>query len=1039
MNRESVIVNFIRDNIKLLQQKEFPKELYKKIKHDFFFEKKNLVGIPKDTEISQIALFYMLRKSMIKKEDDLNRLIKLPFFKKNVIKPKIFFEALKLRNPNSYVVIEPAKLDNAEYLQRIEDEIKNKVITENQSAFDEQTEGFKKDIEEMKRQLATIPTRLKKRHYDEPIIKKPEEEPTKEWWQILNLREDPFPLAEGFQNINEDIYENIVVRTEIFGKYVNYIENLQDQVFKNTIFYGEFGSGKTAFFDYLKNILLRKQILSVYVQLWIGLDNDTNIFKFEEELISKLLFECKRYEVTINVDHSNHSIVVNTILQQLMQQRGFTGFVIFVDDLHKNIKAYDSVLDFLSYLQIFTSVLTKGKDTNLVTYVAGIPQWKSKIDLEPRLSGSLIRDEFMPSVSEQNAYDMLNKRMLALSKNQNKKNIIGPAFVKEIYENLKKNNLAITFREFIKKALVEFRNNNFDRVLTVNPKAISTHVLHDIHNIIYENPKLSYQFDTLLNNIAGTHQENRQKCFEILGNIFLENGVLESSPQADRSLWAFQQLMQIGLIHYLEEENDVRWLVNKDLIQTNKRIIDKYNLSMEDYLIPAFLGRLIVKQKSFQSPELEKLESVLKHRTNPDEKRILQEVIKNYKPLLAIEASHKFSFEPKELVEKCLQSLSSLTSAFLQFQNIVPREGDYLDIINFWKNFWYNTPTIIEFINQIETVDDVDVNRANFIFGIYIEAFSEIISFLKSQEEKNRIFAIPYRNLTNDDYRIIDKARDLWSDKNYFEMCSIVVKHLETKIRNDTFNLLTLIYGNEENLMKRLDTKISSKINEKIKKDEKKGFSEVNNIFQHLDRKDYKILMTKGPESEPSDIGHKNWEEVFKHIFPPWTEDHLYQFLDKFGDYNTSTSHNKSESISESQQPDLRQFTMDSIFFLQRLNSCYRKLIKNGIKTRDSKFYLSLKKEVDVSSQSLIEPTMEEFQRIKNRMLKMGEIVVPMDNIEYVITFFNLTYRKFVMIIGLLLNMNAEKKEKIGAEFSIIEDNSPNFRFELKPLDNPKV
>lgn len=1021
--------------MRVIQQKDFSNDLYKTTKHNYFSLKTRDVGKPKDTEIAQIALFYMIRKGMIKTELNLKKILDLPFFSRNVFKPEIFFEALKLKNPNSIVVIEPSMLDNSEYVQKIEDEIKQKIIIENQAQFEEQRKIFQTEIDERKRELAIIPTRFKNQNYEEPKVEEREEKPMQEWWQILNLRDDPFPLAEGFQKINKEIYENIVVRTEIFKKYVNYAETLRDQIFKNTIFYGEFGSGKTAFFDYLKVILLRKKILTVYVQLWVGLDNDTNIYKFEEQLISKLLDECNRYGVTVNdVDHKHHPTAINNILQQLVDQRNFIGLIIFVDDLHKNTKAFDSALDFLSYLQIFTSESTKEKNVNVATYVAGIPQWKAKIDSEPRLSGSLIRQEFMPSISEEDAYYMLNNRMLTFSKNQDKKNIIGKAFVKQIYETLKKNNISITFREFLKWALDEFRNSNFDRVLSVNPRAIPTDTLHEIHNEIYENPKLAYQFDSLFLLFVNAQQENKQKCFEILGNIFLDHGILESSPQAERNSWAFEQLIRSGLIHYVEEGKDVKWFVNKDLIDINKQIINKYNFSMEDYLIPSFLGKSILKKKNHRNLELEILETLAKGRNKSNEQQIINEVIKSYKPLIDIESSHALTIVPKEIVEKCIRSLSSLTSAFILLENTSPLEGDDLTIINFWKEFWYKPSSMIEFINQIERKDDLDVNSANFILGLHKEAFIEIVTFLQDQDTKDKIFSIAYKNLTNDDCKVIDKTRDLWSNKDYFVMCSVIVEYLENKIRNDLFNIMTLIYGDNENHLKRFDEKILHKIKDKIIKDEKKGFSLVKNELQHLDRKDYKILMTKGPPMEKSEIGHKNWEEVFSHLFAPWTEEQLYNFLDKFGDYNTSTSHNKTEAISSSQQPDLRQFVIDSMFFIQRLNSSYRKLIKSGITEKESKFYFSFNKNVDTSTQNYIEASPDEFIRIKNRMVKMGETVVPIHDNEYVLTFFGLSYRKFVMIIGLLLNMNEEKRKKIGVELTILEDNSPNFRFKLNPI-----
>lgn len=1035
MNRESLLINFIRENLKLLQQNPFPEDLYKKVKHDYFFGKKDLMWKPKDSEIAQTCVFYMIRKNLVKDEISLSTLLELPFFDTHVFKGEIFFDALRLKNPNTLVIIEPSKLDDAEYVQKVEYEIKQKLIIENQSFFDKERDKFKQEIEQAKKQLATIPTKLEKEEFVEPEVTEEEEPQKQEWWQILNLKGDPFPVAEGLQKISRDFYEHIVVRTDIFRKYVNYADNLRDQIFKNTIFYGDFGSGKTAFFDYLKEIFLRNKILSIYVPLWIGLDGDTNIYNFEEELISRLREESKRYGVYVDdKDHKNHPQIIKNVLRLLLEQTTFKGLIVFVDDLHKNTRAFDAVIDFLSYLQIFTSSLTKGSDVNMAIYVAGIPQWKTRITSEPRLSGSLIRDEMMPEVTEQDAYDMLNKRMLAFSKNEDKKNIIGRAFVRQIYESLKRNNVTVTFREFLRKALEEFRNSNFDNVLTVNPRAIPTNTVHEIRNMLYEKPKLSYQFDQLLTLIADSQPENKQKCFELLGSIYLDKGIYENSPQGDRNLWAFQQLERSGLIHYMHESTGVRWVISKDLQEGNRDALNKYHVSMEDYLVPAFIGNPIYRKRKLQSPELEVLDFLAK-RKQGDEQQMINETIKIYKPLLAIDQAHTINIVPVELVDKCTQSLSLLTRTFALVQNTKLLPSDDAKALHLWKKFWHKPASMIEFINQVENKESLDINRANFIFGLYKESFTDIVMFMKDQEEKDRIFSISYHDLTEEDCLVLDKARELWAKKEYFEMCSTAVQHLESKLRQHIFNILSLFYGSEENRIKRLDPKLCDKVLSNNRKDDKKGMSPISNELQHLDRKDYKSLMTLGFLDKPSEMGHKNWEEIFSYIFSPWKETDLLDFLNKFGDFNTSTSHGKTEAITADQQPDLRQFVINSMFFLQKLNSFYSRILMETAKRYDSKFYFGFKPDVDIHNQNDVHITSEEYNHLVKRMSSMEEIIVHMHDRGFLQAFYNLDYRKFVMVLNLLLNINGERIKKVGCKLIMTEDAAPTFQFKLETIN----
>ncbi|TAK15912.1 MAG: hypothetical protein EPO37_09455 [Nitrosarchaeum sp.] len=1027
--RESVIIKFVKDNLRLLQQKDFLDEVYKQKKHDYFYEVRKFVRNPKNSEIAQVAVLYMIRKYLIHTEEELNNLLERPFFENNIYESKILFESLKLKNKNTFMVIDPTKLENLEYREKIENEIKAKILAESQPELLEQKEKFKKEIDDLERQLATIPTKLQKQDYDEPEIAKENLTSLQEWWQQLNLEDDPFPLAEGLKKINDSMYESIIVRTEIFKKYMNFTDNLKQQIFKNTIFYGDFGSGKTAFFDYLTKILLRNRVLSVSVPLWASKDVSVNIFNFENKLLTSLTNESKEYSLILEQDDKNSSIQkIKEILIQLTKQKNFNGLVIFIDDLHKNPKAFDAVLDFLSYLQIFTSEMIED-GLNTAVYVAGIPQWKSKIAMEPRLSGSLIREETMPEIKEEDAYEMLNNRMITFSKNKNKKNIIGRVFVKKIYDDLKQKNMIITFREFLRKALEEFTNGNFDTVLTINPKAIPLDILDEIKKSVLSRPKLSYQIEHLSEITADADVENKQKCFELLGDLHLEHGLYENSPLIERNIWALNQLKRSGLINVFRDLEGIKWLVNRELIEVNNEIVVKYNVSLEDYLVPAFIGNPIYRKKSTKTREYEILEKLAKKTKDETAAKILLQTLEDYKPLLAIEKEHSLNIAPKDLVNQCKKSLNTLTHAFMVLENISIPQDSKEEKIGFWKDFWHNPSPLIEFVNYLENSPDVDMKRANFIFGIYKEAFTELVVFLKNQTEKDKSFSISYDNLTRSDCKVLDLCRELWMDKEYFVMCETIVKYLERKLRSDVYNIFTLLYGDRDNRMKQLDPKINNEINKNIKNDEQKGFALIKNEFQYLNRKDYKILLTSGPPTQPSEIGHGNWENIFKEIFKPWNESRLYNFLDLFGNYNTVTSHNKTESITESQQPDLRQFVTDSMFFLQKFNGSYKKIIDNYI-IQDSKLFFNVVKSNPVDQNPVLISS-NDFSDFIKKLSNLDEIAIPIQNNKEIEIFYNIEYRKVIMMLAMLLNGNDQMTQKFNARLYLTGVNDLRYSFEL--------
>ena len=145
---------------------------------------------------------------------------------------------------------------------------------------------------------------------------------------------------------------------------------------------------------------------------------------------------------------------------------------------------------------------------------------------------------------------MLNKRLITFSKNPERKNIIGPAFVRQVYQDLKNANESITFRAFLRRAQEQLENGNFD-ILSVNPNAISTNTVSAIRNTILEKPKLNYQFQELLERSSKWKTQIIQLCLKLLGIAYIEDGIFEDTQAAERNIWAFQQLGRSGLINYV--------------------------------------------------------------------------------------------------------------------------------------------------------------------------------------------------------------------------------------------------------------------------------------------------------------------------------------------------------------------------------------------------------------------------------------------------------------------------------------------------------
>lgn len=1031
MGKESIVINFIRDNLKTFQQKQFPEEAYKLKKHEYFIKHKRILRKPKDPEVAKITIGYMINKSLIKDEETLIKLLKLPFFKKNIFNQNILFEELRIKNPDLDTIIEPSQMEKALYASQIEEKITDKILSEKKHLLVEQSKKVQQEIEMKKKELESIPTRLDEIEIEEPGISKPEKE-IREWWQILNLKEDPVPIQEGFQKIDTDYYEDIVVHTDIFNKYVNYCTNMQNEIFKSTIFYGEFGSGKTSFFDYLKQILSRNKILSLYVPIWPSLDAEKIILDFKTDLIAIIKEDAKRFGTDLDhIKSENHDQTIKKLLDELHLQNNFKGFVIVVDDLHKHDKAFDAVILFLSSLQIFITKLTRGSKFNATTYVAGKPSWEKKIKAELSLSGSIIREEEMPEITVNHAYSMLNKRMVAFSINPDKKNIIGNAFVKEVYDELRKDNKTITFRTFLQKALDEFKRGNFDKVVTINPNAIKIEIIEEIKTIIKKSSKLNTQFEMLRSLIQNQSEENQQNCFELLGTLYLEKKIYESNPIFERNQWRLKKLRQSGLIINHEDGEGVYWSITKEIRTINQGIIEQYGISMEEYLVRVYFTNTVKKRRKINHPELQELKKIEKSRTEENHKKIIQHAIRDYEQFLEINEKQIIDIAPNDIVNNCVIAMSSLTRAFMVLNGIPKIIGSDIDVLSFWTTFWKKPSSTIEFIDNIESKKEIDATVANYILGICREAIQVTISFMKDQVEKDRIFQLSYENLTNHDCKIIDSCRNHWINGDYYSMGEEISDYLEKKIRRNIFNIFKLFYGNEECRTRRYSKEIIRATKSKKENDQKKGMNKIQNELQFLDRKEYKILMTKNTNENPSELGDMNWKEVFNPIFTPWNQEKLFKFLDKFGDINVSVAHNKTESIGKQNQPDMRTYVMNAIEIIQKLNSAYEIILQKGVQLINSKYYFGFKNTLDTPRMENVAPKIERTRHVINTLKKMEQIDVNMEDPDYLESLYNTDYREFVLIIHWLLNATPKEQSQIGAKLVPIVEQSPNFIFKF--------
>ena len=288
MDRRELILGFIRQNLSLLIDKDFLSALYKTKKKEYFLERyaKSRQGLPRDTEIANELMWYLIRNNIVTTTVYLSKYLQLPFLASGIHDPQPYYDSLKLKD-RQIPEIDFSKLKKTDLMQALREQLMAEIRFESTaSKIADIEEEIKRKLEEYN----SLPSIVDQGEFPEPI---PEDlnlysEEYTVWWKQLNLTGDPFPTTEGLMRIDPTTYDSVVVKTPLFQKYLSYIRNTTNEIFKNTIFFGEFGSGKTTLFEYLKRALSSNEIESVYVQLYSEKDLQSLKITFKKKLIEEL-------------------------------------------------------------------------------------------------------------------------------------------------------------------------------------------------------------------------------------------------------------------------------------------------------------------------------------------------------------------------------------------------------------------------------------------------------------------------------------------------------------------------------------------------------------------------------------------------------------------------------------------------------------------------------------------------------------------------------------------------------------------------------
>lgn len=1004
----------------MFRRSPFPWKVYKKDKKSFFIDQFK-TPTPKDSEIAGEIVENMILSSQFSNKEELEKLLDLPFFKSKLHNKEYFYERFSVKTQSSIPLFSKKDLEKAENIRKVKDELKEEVleevIEEKKSAIRE----WEEKLAEKANKYFSFPSILDGKEYPLPEIneKKLTETIYSPWWEKIGLIKDPFLPLDGISTRDRDLLEKIVLKTEIFKKYCSILENSIYELYKNIVVYGDYGSGKTTFFDFLNPELFERKVIPLYIQLGGEFEVRENIYEFRKRVITELrkLYPIFTEENLPQIETMKEEQAIIALMTKL-SFKGAKGFVIFIDDLHKG--KIPKALRFMSYLQILSSQLRRGTDLNIGFFVAGATEWEDKITNSSKFSGSIDKQERMPQLKPEVALEAINKRLKAFAKNPENPKQIEMLFITRIYRTLRHYSRKITFRSVMREVINEFEASHFTG-LSTNPLKIEDSVLQQIRDSFEENSGAFIQLQKILFS-KSLNPLQRKHCLELLIKIYVYNGLRESDIKRP-DVPFLQRLNKAGLIIKVIDD-PLLWKVSRKLYEVNKKIIKEQNLSMEDYLLKLYPDQIPEEEKKRISRSQDII--IIDHLLTFMKRRLGYLILKDakacHKQILASKRKYaNLKEEPKIIIRKCNESLSKLTKAYMLFEKLRVLESspkNNFRILNFWTDFWWSPEPINQYLRAVNS-QIKPKRKIPLVLAFYRESFSQILDFFRNEFENSRIFHIPIINLKNEEIKLLHECRVLWMKNKFWEMLDLLVTNVERKLRTFLYDLFTIFFGNFEQRIRILDSETRNYIIKNKQKDITSGFSVSQNEFQQLNRGQYKNILTgeKGISE-----GKRNWNHIFSKVFKNWSEKDLYAYLDIFADFNKKISHLKEESISNSEQDLVYAFMQKTTRFFININKCYLDLIRNNYFVyKEEKVIFSLNSYNDKNIVNPINIDLEEIRKIIQIISDKGILRLPLDDQEYVEGFFELDYRKVISIFAILINGLDVESNGIKTKLDIID------------------
>lgn len=893
MKKPEAIRNFVNINMDFLCSDEYNHKEYKRKKQRVFLDQYKVGGV-KDKEIVDEFIKKVVSTKNFNSFTELD----------NFIIGNRFLKYLNVDSSGYKSTYDNKKktkreMDNIKALKGVDqyEYIREKVVEESVDIIKSREEEIEKSIEEKKKELDSI---LDTMDYNEPMSFS-DVDVEKEWWEILDLKTNPFPSTNGFASLDKSIFEEILVESRPFKWFsAKLVHGLKGVWNHGYLIAGALGTGKTTFYDYFKPRLILKDIEPIRITI----TEKSNVASYNKEFEGSLNRSLKRIKnkrpsARSDINESWDSSFYDTMID-LQSKTSVLGFVIHIEDLHKHSNN-ELVFDFLSHLQLYKNNFNE-YEINVVFLVSGFPEWEKTIRSDGRLKSFFdgSQELNMPEVTPKLAATAIKKRLEVFSRSKDKKFPITKEFLQYVFDKERQENIIVNFRSYIDRALQHFSNGQF-HILGLESEIIPSRTLKEIKEILESNEIFNKNMQSLMFKPKKMGYQTLQRAIDLLRHIYLQFTVNEKDDVFQDSSY-LMLLKKLELSEFIIKSKMGKgiWRIHPSLIELNDKIKKEFNWSLEDYLSQIYgvynEQKVAIKTLETNTKYHIKFDEI-KHVFTKREIINLNQIIVDFTSHLLIDENLTVDITKKLTMNNIMSYVINLAKFILDFESPTFKDIQPDNMAQRWGLRFSTKENYIDFINKYHLVKEdvlLDSETKMRVVSLANKAFDELWQELFISANVHKMNGQITHNKFNNDYltkitNIVEfKIGSSLKDPMFFILIDKYVKYFEYSYKEYLSLMTKILFGDKR--FRYYPKSISITFADT----KHEGSIQTYNEFGTLNRGSFGKIFSHNCE---------NTNTVFKNIILPIIDNITISDLKVFNNllnrFDQITSHNNTSSQSE--------------------------------------------------------------------------------------------------------------------------------------------